>query len=710
MSEEVAISEVSSNGASISSPSQPAQSHRDSGISHTSLAEEAQRRTQAASVNSTSDSPLLPTIPSVAPPVDDISWDLGHYETGVAKNLLNDISEEQMSKLDEVLSLDEVQEFLQQTGSNSFPSEMSEAPPPDTASGLSAEDQATPLSDGDKLAGKTELFSSTGEPLKLEDLDLDDETAHEIIKKGIREQDVASIAVSFSDHAYALAPDKESKTTGAVAMATPPSTASPSAKTTTTPFSTPRKSSRIAKRKGIPLEESVKSEEETRTGTEDDGGKSAETEEETSRTDESEDGRKRLSEDEPTKGKGRGKKKVQAVPRPTRRSTRISEHEQREMAEKIRQENLRKEREEMDAMMKAKEEERLQEEDKKEKEKKEKEKQEKQEPEKASESEENVEEDSQQEVEEMEGVLTSVPQKPAGRGRGRGRKAGAKAEVKPGAKAVAKGVQKPRGRGRGRGKKAGTEESEAASQTQSSSTEDEVPLRTLTKKGRKVPKKGAKAVPSETPAPDTTDAKKKEADGPVGSDAEDSVPLGKLKTGTTKVSKKHLMDWLMCSRIHETQLREREREQIFLSEAGEGRNPGSNPDPGHKFRSEVPRGQIRYKTAEKKGSEDQKVKAVGIRQRRPTGRKSESEIQALSLASDLFKPDAVIVHQQTDEGRQPTGEAGCQADEESDGGLSYEDDENDSDWDPGENADKLWCICKKPHGNSEDNKKSNRKQ
>lgn len=31
-------------------------------------------------------------------------------------------------------------------------------------------------------AGKTELFSSSGEPLKLEDLDLDDETAHEIIK------------------------------------------------------------------------------------------------------------------------------------------------------------------------------------------------------------------------------------------------------------------------------------------------------------------------------------------------------------------------------------------------------------------------------------------------------------------------------------------------------------------------------------------------
>lgn len=62
-----------------------------------------------------------------------------------------------MSKLDEVLSLDEVQEFLQQTGSNTFHSEMSEAPPPDTASGLSAEDLATPLTDGDKLAGNSML-------------------------------------------------------------------------------------------------------------------------------------------------------------------------------------------------------------------------------------------------------------------------------------------------------------------------------------------------------------------------------------------------------------------------------------------------------------------------------------------------------------------------------------------------------------------------
>lgn len=62
----------------------------------------------------------------------------------------------------------------------------------------------------------------------------------------------------------------------------------------------------------------MKSEEESRTGTEDDGGRSAETEAETSRTEDSEDGRKGLSEDEPAKGKGRGKKKVQTAPRPTR--------------------------------------------------------------------------------------------------------------------------------------------------------------------------------------------------------------------------------------------------------------------------------------------------------------------------------------------------------------------------------------------------------
>lgn len=32
------------------------------------------------------------------------------------------------------------------------------------------------------------------------------------------------------------------------------------------------------------------------------------------------------------------------------------------------------------------------------------------------------------------------------------------------------------------------------------------------------------------------------------------------------------------------------------------------------------------------------------------------------------------------------------------GNLSYEDDENDSDWDPSTDPNTLYCICKKPHG------------
>lgn len=87
MSEEVAISEVSSNGASLSSQPQPAQRR-------ISLPEEAQGPTEAPSANSASDSSLLPTDPSVAPPVDDIPWDLGHYETGVVSGccLMLDLS------------------------------------------------------------------------------------------------------------------------------------------------------------------------------------------------------------------------------------------------------------------------------------------------------------------------------------------------------------------------------------------------------------------------------------------------------------------------------------------------------------------------------------------------------------------------------------------------------------------------------------------
>ena len=33
------------------------------------------------------------------------------------------------------------------------------------------------------------------------------------------------------------------------------------------------------------------------------------------------------------------------------------------------------------------------------------------------------------------------------------------------------------------------------------------------------------------------------------------------------------------------------------------------------------------------------------------------------------------------------------------GDLSYEDDENDSDWEPSSDASTLYCICRKPHGN-----------
>lgn len=39
------------------------------------------------------------------------------------------------------------------------------------------------------------------------------------------------------------------------------------------------------------------------------------------------------------------------------------------------------------------------------------------------------------------------------------------------------------------------------------------------------------------------------------------------------------------------------------------------------------------------------------------------------------------------------------ADGHDSGDLSYEDDENDSDWEPVNDTDTLYCICRKPHGN-----------
>ncbi|KAJ8322134.1 hypothetical protein KUTeg_000605 [Tegillarca granosa] len=95
---------------------------------------------------------------------------------------------------------------------------------------------------------------------------------------------------------------------------------------------------------------------------------------------------------------------------------------------------------------------------------------------------------------------------------------------------------------------------------------------------------------------------------------------------------------------------------------------------------------------------------------RRKSRKSEEVVVVDPTVTDLFKPDDVVLHhegaemdkreRQARKKRKTFGqdfeEGSVDGEESGEEIVGFEDDENDSDWDP---PDILYCICKQPHGN-----------
>ncbi|KAJ8322137.1 hypothetical protein KUTeg_000608 [Tegillarca granosa] len=275
------------------------------------------------------------------------------------KNPFSGFSEEHLSKLDEFLSSEEARKILKETSEDDFSPAMAEID--DTEVGGLGNEAAN--SGGDSLMFDNESKSGGG---------------------------ATHIAATFSDHAYAMPMDRAPKAqSGSSLVKQSPTTftmttiASPGVTTATTqtvvpampeattsavkssaskagssnqvtkvaitlatasPSASPRKSTRIALRKGA----ITAKEEEDQEMTE-------EVKQEETTQENPEQGNSGKNTGTPKgKDKGKGKKEVVAEdkpsPTPSRRSTRIGEIEQRELAEKIRQENLQKEKEEMQSL------------------------------------------------------------------------------------------------------------------------------------------------------------------------------------------------------------------------------------------------------------------------------------------------------------------------------------------------------------------------
>ncbi|XP_060080403.1 uncharacterized protein LOC132559794 [Ylistrum balloti] len=222
-------------------------------------------------------------------PTPQGGWPLEGFED---KNPFSGFSEEHMSKLDEFLSSEEARKILQQTNEGDFTETMAQV------AGLdSSQDSA----------------NTSEDLLTLDMFDKSDDRSS-----------------AFSDHAYAL-PSYQMPKPPAVVL-----------QTSSTPSSSPRKSARIAIRKGQNDDvDEVKDVEQTREDVTVEV--KVQVEEVVEEVEE--------QEETPSRGRGRPKgRKVEQSQLSIRRSTRIGDHEQREMAEKILQENRQREKEALEAL------------------------------------------------------------------------------------------------------------------------------------------------------------------------------------------------------------------------------------------------------------------------------------------------------------------------------------------------------------------------
>ncbi|OWF35955.1 PHD finger protein 3-like [Mizuhopecten yessoensis] len=229
-------------------------------------------------------------------------WHLEGFED---KNPFSGFSEEHMSKLDEFLSSEEARKILQQTNEGDFTETMAQV------AGLDSSQDSVNTSD-DLLA--LDMFDKSDEKIS-----------------------------AFSDHAYAL-PSYQMPKQPVIVLQTAASSSGAQS-------SSPRKSARIAIRKGRNADddvEEVKDSEQTH----EDVVVEDKPDEEEDKEDEGDEGDQ---EETPSRGRGRPKgRKVEQSPLNIRRSTRIGDHEQREMAEKIIQENRQREKEAMEALQSGK--------------------------------------------------------------------------------------------------------------------------------------------------------------------------------------------------------------------------------------------------------------------------------------------------------------------------------------------------------------------
>lgn len=220
-------------------------------------------------------------------------WHLEGFED---KNPFSGFSEEHMSKLDEFLSSEEARKILQQTNEGDFTETMAQVA---------------------RLDSSQDSANTSDDLLTLDMFDKSDDKS-----------------TAFSDHAYALPPSHQTPKQPTIVLQTAASTPS---------TSSPRKSARIAIRKGQNTDDDVEE------GKELDQPPTDVEVEVKSVSEETEDIQE--PEETPTRGRGRPKgRKVDQSPLGIRRSTRIGDHEQREMAEKILQENRQREKEAMEAL------------------------------------------------------------------------------------------------------------------------------------------------------------------------------------------------------------------------------------------------------------------------------------------------------------------------------------------------------------------------
>ncbi|XP_052085444.1 PHD finger protein 3-like isoform X3 [Mytilus californianus] len=227
--------------------------------------------------------------PSDVEHIGEIPLD-GLHGLGQEKNPFSSFSEEHLSRLDDFLSTEEAQKILQQTTVEPYNN--------------TGQRSGSPESDTDVIGNQPEDL------INIFDVSHFDQSEHvhsPIIVKQTKAQDLSGLDPHFSDHAYAIP----------VKRVTIPPVASPQSQ-----MPSPRKRGQakdevmIVSDVGNDVEIS---QEETKSG----------------------------------KGRGRGRKNFGEIPlgnSNNRRSNRISDNEQREMAEKIRQENIQKEKEAMDAL------------------------------------------------------------------------------------------------------------------------------------------------------------------------------------------------------------------------------------------------------------------------------------------------------------------------------------------------------------------------